>query len=114
MNAPEKVIDLHDAADRLLHQEAWENLKWRLVEGKEVNGMTFLGLLDAELDTYDSTRVRRLEEIADVLCGEGNKDLVRDGIIERFLLSPKGREAIGEEMERLGAYDPEPMDWKTE
>lgn len=112
MNAPEKVVSLQDAADNLLRDEAMSNLKWRLVEGKEVGGMTFDGLLDIELDGERRRIV--LDDLTNVLCGDKNKDEVRDGIVERFLLSPKGRQAIEEEMERLDKYEPDPAEWQPE
>lgn len=112
MNAPEKVVNLHDAADVLLRQCAIDELTWRLKDGKEVGGYSLLAILDSEMDNG----VLRADSLIDVLTNYKERhllaDRVVDGLIERFLSTPKGREAIEEEMRRQDRYEPDPADWQ--
>lgn len=110
MNAPDKVINLHDAADKMLRDGAAMDVAWRLKDGKEVSGTNLLGLLDTELDNRTIT----VDSLLDILLNYGERHLLAerlvDGIIERFLSTPKGRQALEEEMER--PYEPDPADWQ--
>lgn len=106
---------LHDQANSLrpdpapFYQQAKDELADRLRDGKSVGGCELIDLLDSELD---GERYKiALQEVVGLLLDTGMEtaakaDQVRDGIIERYLESPKGQELIEEQAAQI-AFDEE-------
>lgn len=81
--------DIHDAADGALRQQALDILRWKILDGKHKNGI--FELLDSELNGERYKLI--LEAITQLLLADGINerddlaDKIRDGLIERYLLS---------------------------
>lgn len=112
MNAPAEVVNLQDAADKLFRENAMQDLAWRLKDGKDVAGVNLLQLLDSELDSRTITAETLLQILTDYADRHLLADRLVDGMIERFFSTPKGKEAVEEEMKRQDRYEPDPADWQ--
>jgi hypothetical protein len=114
-------MSLHDRADAVLREQAIEILADKLREGKKVGRCDFTGLLDCELNDQHQYLVV-LSEISALLQTTGREernhlaDMIRDGIIERYLTHPDQEELVSEEIAEIEGETPErdPLDYLQE
>lgn len=98
--------DAHDAADGALKAQAVEALTERLRAGNTVGSLSLRDLIDSDLNGpragFAAIEVTNL-----LLADSGERaalaDAYKDGVIERFLLSPRGLELIEEEAAEIEA-----------
>lgn len=94
-----------------LRERAVDDLTFRLQEGKTVAGVSWIELFYDELQSNAFLR----DEIDTLFCADGGNDTfegygrrLRDGIIERFLSTRRGEDAIDAEIQRQKDADEEP------
>ena len=97
MNAPARY--LHDAADKVLREDAIQNLTWRLHAGRTVGGLTIRDLIDGDLGGERSGFA--IIEVTNLLLADSREraamaDTYVSSVIERFLTTKP--ELVEEEM----------------
>lgn len=97
--------DIHDAADGSLREQAIEQISWRIKEGK--SRIDIRGLLDSEFNSRGEFLLIELERLLTADNGEHGAlaDKLVDGLIERYLSTPRGMDLIEEEAAEIEATE---------
>lgn len=94
------LAKLHERADAELERQAREELTEKLREGKEVGGCNLRDLIDGEWNgERERILVTDFESLLLMSSGRDYKaDQIRDGLIERWLSTPRCQDIIQELM----------------
>lgn len=90
------LAKMHERADAELERQARQELTEKLLDGKEVGRCNLRDLIDSELNS-ERSRILITDFEALLLMDSGRDykaDEIRDGLIERYLESPRCQDIV--------------------